>query len=215
MKKIKYLLLVFLFFLSGCSISSLDKGIGSEDNPYLIYTVEDFMDFGGRLYHVEDNYEGKHFKLMNDLNFMGINYNPIGQNLFNSFDGHFDGNNHILRNITINSEEEYVGVFGVIGKYASVKNLKIENLYCQVNKAYSNIGGIAGTVLYGAEINNCQTSGRISASLNAEGKKLANGNNCGGIVGVAIGSVINSKSSMNIVGDVVGGICGKSYSKNY
>ena len=82
MKKIKYFIIIFLMFLSGCSYSSLDDGLGTEDNPYLIYTVEDFMDFGGRLYHLEDNYKNQHFKLMNDLNFLGISYNPIGANIF-------------------------------------------------------------------------------------------------------------------------------------
>ena len=213
MKKLKYLIIMFLFFLSGCSFSSLDDGEGSEKNPYLIYTVEDFMDFGGRLYHIEDNYQGKYFKLMSDLNFFGVSYHPIGNNIFNSFEGNFDGNGYTLKNISIVDELTYSGVFGVIGKSGSVKNLNVENYYCKNEFVNGINGGIAGVLLYGASIDNCIVEGKIIANKESKNGVIGSGSYSGGIVGEAIGNVSNVKSYVDIEGYYVGGVIGKSLSR--
>lgn len=209
MKKIKYFIIIFLMFLSGCSYSSLDDGLGTEDNPYLIYTVEDFMDFGGRLYHLEDNYKDQHFKLMNDLNFLGINYNPIGANIFNSFDGHFDGNNHTLKNININGSYSYSGVFGVIGMNASVKNLNVDNYYCNNSKLVSYNGVISGAVLRGAEVSNCNIEGEIIANELCQNNNIKSASYSGGVTGFLLGEVNNVNVEVDLKGFAVGGVIGK------
>ena len=167
MKKIKYFILAILPFLNACSTPlSYEKYEGSADDPYLIYTVADFLDIGGRLIHDQDNFTNKHFKLMNDLDFTGVPYTPIGTTMTNYFNGVFDGNNHTIKNVSINNNYLYNGVFGVIGPKGNVLNLNVKNFKKNDDtKVLSYTGGIAGYTFYGGIINNCHTSGLINSAL--------------------------------------------------
>ena len=88
-----------------------------------------------------NNYAGKTIKLMRNLDFEndadyldlslknnliksngGVGFTPIGINNEKYFSGIFDGQNYEIKNLYINSDNEFVGLFG------SVKNTKIENL---------------------------------------------------------------------------------------
>ena len=118
---------------------------------------------------VNENYLGDYcrdtyFKLANDIDLSNYssNYNsgkgwvPIG-NFRNPFLGIFDGNGKVITNLYINSEDYYVGLFGVMGG-GTVKNLGIESGYV---KGHSYVGGIAG---YGGKIENCFNKSVISAT---------------------------------------------------
>ena len=211
MKKIKYMLLAILPFLSACSTPlPYEKHTGSEDDPYLIYSVKDFLDIGGRLIHEQDNFKDKHFKLMNDLDFSGIPYVPIGATMTNYFNGIFDGNNHTIKNITISNYHLYNGVFGVIGPDGNVINLKVKNFKKKDDtQALTYTGGIAGYTFYGGIINNCHSSGTIKSYLYPTDEYNFY-SYAGGIVGKGYNYILNCSSTMDITADVAGGIIGSA-----
>jgi hypothetical protein len=70
------------------------------------------------------NATGRYYKLMADLDFAGIDWNPF------SFNGIFDGNGFTIRNLShTRLYEEVDGYFGLFGNLESsiIKNLTIEN----------------------------------------------------------------------------------------
>lgn len=97
----------------------------------------------------EDWYEYNYYLNSNiDLNYYeGII--PLGTE-DSEYKGIFDGNGHIIRNITINSSDDNVGLFGVVG--GSIRNLGITNFNISTNGA--NAGAIVGRLKNGA-IYNC------------------------------------------------------------
>ena len=94
------------------------------------------------------------------------NWVPIGDCLTKSFNGIFDGKNHIIRGLYIHEERKItnvyrsdsicIGLFGSLDYNGVVKNLNIENAYFNINftpkastdesmsKNSANIGGVIG-----------------------------------------------------------------------
>ena len=105
--------------------------------------------------------------LEKDLDFKGENFIPIGDHQ-NPFTGTFDGNGHVLSNLSIKTETAqkegetiFAGVFGVM-EYAQVKNLAIENikiLGSEKNGAY--LGGITGK-MKDSVVEDCYVKGKIT-----------------------------------------------------
>lgn len=164
-------------------------GTGTAQDPYLIYNAQDF--------NLLKTYQGKYFKLMNDIDFGGSDFTPIDQ-LVN----HLDGQNFTIKNVKISQDG---GFFSMIDFGASVKNLKFEN----VNVDYSgdNHVGILAATANGTVDNVHVLSGSVKGST-------ANANmyrGAGGLVGTATSGAIikNSSSSANVVsGKYVGGLIG-------
>lgn len=105
------------------------EGEGTKENPYLIRDTETY------LYLMGISTKDKYYKIMNDLDFTGIEYPRI------SFEGNLEGNNKILKNITSKKS----GVFQSIGQEqtkTSIKNLMIENIHTFSNTGFT-LGGFA------------------------------------------------------------------------
>lgn len=150
-------------------------GTGTEADPFLIenarqlaylaYRVNNGLDAGGG--HVS-NYD-LHYKLMVDVDLNGsedFQWTPIGY--WNSdadyqcFGGHFDGNNHLISRLYINSSANRVGLFGYSDE-ATMENLSVSGGTITTTKSYAGgIVGYAGT----ATITNCYNTGGVSASGN-------------------------------------------------
>lgn len=72
----------------------------------------------------------KFFRLGNDIDLSGIDYNPIGLSEGPyAFRGTFDGAGHVIRNLSYleNMYLEGVGLFGYIAN-ATIKNLGVDNI---------------------------------------------------------------------------------------
>lgn len=105
------------------------EGEGTKENPYLIRDTENY------LYLMGISTKDKYYKLMNDLDFTGIDYPTI------LFEGNLDGNNKTLKNIT----SKKTGVFHSIGNYqnkTTIENLTIETINATSNTGYT-LGGFA------------------------------------------------------------------------
>ena len=134
---------------------------------------------------------------MNDIDLSSVaNWEPIGTDDHNNFMGIFDGNGHVIKNLTINrGEKDCVGLFGY-AKNATIKNLGLENVDV---KGGDCVGGLAGVVVDGT-VTNCYTSGNISGGKIIGGLTGGNGH----------ATIRNCRTSTNVSGEsVIGGLVGE------
>ena len=121
---------------------------GSGDNPYLIESAEQLAVLSDRTKNYD--YSGKYFSLVDNLDFSGIDFRPIGQyvgvaNVENrSFNGVIDGNYHKISNINVVSSLSYVGIFGYTGREFSLKNLFLDDT-CSFASTGDYLGSVAGS----------------------------------------------------------------------
>ena len=131
-------------------------GEGTDENPYLIETLDEFKWFRDEV-NAGTTYKGKVVKLAVDLDLQDEEWTPIGTKS-NSFQGTFDGQNYTISNLKINDDElSNAGLFGY-AKNAKINNIKIENVDIH---AYSNVGAVVGT-LYTGSASNCHVYGNIN-----------------------------------------------------
>ena len=119
------------------------------------------------------------------------NWTPIGTDYSHSFEGSFDGNGHIIKNLKIDSTEDYQGLFGY--SHGEIKNVGVEN--CNV-KGGDSAGGLVGET-HGS-ITNCYATGNVSGD-----------NWVGGLAGWNYNETNNSYATANVSGKYsVGGLAG-------
>jgi hypothetical protein len=197
------------------------SGSGTAEDPYQIWTPEQLNRFG-----MHAGTWTSHIKLMADLDmsaYTGTSYNIIGKSNL-PFSGTFDGNGHVISNLTIAaSDQYYVGLFGAVGSGGQIRNLRIENAniagFARVGilcgyidqgtitsssttgsvSGYSEIGGLVGFNIHGA-ITACFSTGSVSCTWYYAGG-LVGYNSQGTITSCyATGSV----SANGVVGGLVG-----------
>ena len=114
------------------------------------------------------------------------------------FEGAFDGQEHQIKDLSINRPDELaVGLFAVVDNGGVIKNIGVVDANVTGFYAGLLVGADAGTVV------NCYSTGTISAFLS------------GGLVGVVGGTVSDSYSAAGVAGDnwaggLVGAICGSA-----
>jgi len=174
-------------------------GTGTEADPFLIenaqqlaylaYRVNNGLDAGGG--HVSNH--DLHYKLMVDIDLNGsedFQWTPIGywnsDTDYQCFGGHFDGNNHIVSGLYINSSANRVGLYG----YTDGVNIKNFNLSGDFIKG-NHVGGIIGYAQGTTMITKC--SSNISSVLTISYY-------AGGIVGCSYGTltVIDCHNNGNV-----------------
>jgi hypothetical protein len=145
-------------------------GQGTLDNPYRICTPEQLQEM--------DNAPGNHFRLGKNIDltnagtwFGGKWFQPIGRNLHFGFWGSLDGNGFEIQNLSINSPENYTGLFGQANGAAWpglwINNLKLNNTRIQNPDIISgSLAGYAGCAII---------SGVESTWINITGAKNATG----------------------------------------
>lgn len=112
------------------NISEGLKGDGTKSDPYQITKPIDFS--------ILKQKPSAYYKLMNDIDMNSIDdFQPV-----ESFKGHFDGNNKVIRNVTMKNGE---GFFPYIEYKAVVENIVFENLNV-TNKQGGHTGSFAGSV---------------------------------------------------------------------
>lgn len=173
-------------------------GNGTETDPYIISTSDDLW----KVTQAASKASLKgYYKLIADIKLDG-EWTPIGSGI-NSFNGTFDGNEHVITGILINDENSNEhGFFGCIAD-ATVKDLTIVGSVCGKDE----VGLLAGSDSGSSEITNCHVTGTV----------LGKGNNVGGLIG-GNGTYNDNNSIMldcvsecNVSGDfLVGGLVGSN-----
>ncbi|MFA5203320.1 MAG: GLUG motif-containing protein [Lentisphaeria bacterium] len=125
----------------------------------------------------------------------GAGFAPIGTTE-TPFTGVFDGNGHVIRNLTINRpQEELVGLFGTVGKGGKLCNLALEN---DVVTGVKYVGALIGH--NDGMVNQCCAAGTVNGEVAA-----------GGLVGENNGAITQSYATGTVNGLVdVGGLVGEN-----
>ncbi len=192
------------------------SGDGSEESPYLIKTEDQLRAFAVSLSDKID-YAGKFVALGSDIAVSDKAWTPIGGSSY-LFNGSFDGDGHTISGLTLGSAEKayaldsenvYIGLFGVLGPKSVVKNVKLADVAFYTSyEATAYLGGIAGvmqgstskTSYTGAVIDGCSVAGTLSLT-SAKGNQFV-----GGIAGMQYkGAIINSSAQVSASGVVTAG----------
>ena len=180
-------------------------GSGTQQDPWLIQSLDDFNEFAAIKYYWDD-----YTRLETDVNLAGMVYERAviawdvndEESGFQGteFRGVFDGNNHTISNFKYDCNEViWVGVFGCIrGANPEIKNLGL--IAPNVNAGTGQyVGSLVGYNLFGTIIN-CFVEGGI----------VAGSNRVGGLVGLShFGTITNCYSTGDVRGqEWVGGLVG-------
>ncbi len=159
------------------------SGSGTEKDPYMITSLNNLRNFS-KAVNSGEGYAGKYISLGRNIDLDGIDWEPVGT-ATNAFKGNFNGNNHVISNMTIGRESEpldlqYASLFGYVTNSAEFHNVNLEGVsifiepsksaYAGTLAAFSKVesGSNTGTVF-----NNCHVQGSIN--VNTSGSAIAGG----------------------------------------
>jgi hypothetical protein len=195
---------VIILLLSCASfVSAYSGGTGEPNNPYLISTPSDLDSLGATSADWSKN-----FKMTADINmsgYTGTQYRIIG-NQTTQFTGSFDGDGHVIRNLTYTTitAGNYVGLFGYTNG-AAIKNLGLEDV--DIYTGGGSMGGLVGYQISGT-ITSCYTTGSVTSdapSSYAYAGGLVGYQNSGAITSsYSTSSIITTANSSAINGGIVG-----------
>ena len=129
--KIKFFALAIFFVASANSgFAQFSGGDGTEESPYLISTVEDFVYIQTKLWNRENQFEGIYFRMTNDIviidSLLNFNSSPLGPN---GFSGHFNGSGHSLSMDTLTFRDSYGYYFYEISQYGTIDSINLSGHY--------------------------------------------------------------------------------------
>jgi hypothetical protein len=151
-------------------------GEGTEEEPYLIENGAQLRKIAETCNNNINNYAGKYFKLVNDIDLDNNSWIPIGSTSC-SFQGNFNGNDKNIYGLTIDttSSDSYYGLFGYVIN-SSLYNINIIDCDIEViNEGYI-VGKVGAIVAFAQDsvIHDCYVSGNMNI------KKIES---IGGIIG--------------------------------
>ena len=196
--------------LEGCTIGDWADGGGesgaaelgyiydSNTNTYTVYNADGLLAWN----EAAQKDRSINCTLTADIDLTGKDWSPIGTNFYNSYTGTFDGGGHTIMGLTVTTNDQYVGLFGRLGKAGTVKNVVMDGIQITCNHWLGYAGGVAG-FSWGGTIENCSVSGSVSGTICA-----------GGVVGIQWeASITGCSSSATVKGMVqVGGVAGETNS---
>ena len=148
---------------------------GTQEDPYRIYTKEHLDLLATRVNDDTSDYNGKYFKLMNDIEYSHEkawddatstenNFTVIGgyHNYIHYFKGDFDGNGHTISGIRIyksgaKNADNYQGLFGQTGSGANIHDLTLADIRIT---GYDYTGGLVG--LNEGTVSNCHVANDVA-----------------------------------------------------
>lgn len=136
-------------------------------------------------------------KLMNDItlteNWGRVGKTSAGDEKNKDYTGTFEGNNHQINGLKIETKDGYIGFIASLGANGKVQNLsiKVESISSTSNGQV--MGGIVGNVDTGASIENCTVVLENGSHIISEDKVAGNqyGFYAGGIAGKSLGTIKN------------------------
>lgn len=151
---------------NGSVATSFAGGSGTQDDPYQIATGAQLAYFAKQVNataYASNDYAKAYYKLTADIDLNNNTWTkPIGQGRYSNdcFNGHFDGNNKTISNLSGS-----YGLFHNVGGNVTIKDLTLANVNISGS---SYIGGLIYMVYKNmgtsALINNCHISGTITST---------------------------------------------------
>lgn len=198
-------------------ITVRNYGKGTTENPYMIYTAQDWNDFSENVSTNEgvSGYVDKYLELASDIDFGNTYVTPAGKSSLLSFKGTLDGKNHTLKNAKIgDGTKSHQAFFYLLN--GTVKNLKFDNITVTGGNANSTASSAAvltaGQSTVAFTIENCHITN--SSVISGPEQGTAGGSYAGGFVGrtnnasVAIRNCSISNSTITASNENAGGIVG-------
>ncbi len=186
-------------------------GKGTEAEPFVLKTAEHLAWFRD---YVNEGHPSTCAKIADDVEEIDmstvchkaddekpveeLSWTPIGNSDNNMYQGTFDGNGKIIKNLYINATSSNTGFFGYLDR-GSTKNITFDNAKVNSTKT-DNTGILAGFAGYYCMIENIKTLVNCSVDGNMS---------TGGIAGNANGNIINCENRAVVKGtSYVGGVVG-------
>lgn len=196
--------LIFIASVAILSSCVFGYGNGTPEHPYQIATVADFQ----QLSATPADWD-KCFILTADIDLAGLTFtqapiapdtNSVSGFQGTPFIGIFDGNGHIISNLTITaSTQDYIGLIGFVGSGGQLKNMGVEEAYIQGN---ADVGGLVG--YNSGSIASCHTTGDVISSDSMAGGLVGYNNNSGTVISCHATAAISGRF-------YVGGLVGYNY----
>lgn len=207
------LLLTLLLAMTQGVMAWEGSGSGTATDPYRISSTQDLKALANEVVP-----QGTYFSLTADIDLGGdnndgeSNFTPIGTTTA-SFNGVFLGNNHTISGVRIKQDVNgsmNVGLFGVVGRYATVKDLTLASSFIEGG---SKVGGIVGSSTWSGNapdgvctIENCRvvnTTVRGSYSVGAIiGEAYATVTNCHVATDVTVRGIGTNSYIGGVAGDM-------------
>lgn len=165
MKKFNFLFLltIALSFAGISNAQTFAGGAGTVSDPYLIATPAHMLAM-----HDVDAAITVYYKMTADVDMTGVNWTPLNIATGNPRVVHFDGNGHLIKNLTVNGTASYMSLFGVLR--GSCRNLGVVGaLITSTGGGAGIIAGYAGlktpsNASFTGMIENCFTTGSVTGS---------------------------------------------------
>ena len=218
---------------AGAIMPKVPYGVGTEEEPYQITNAAELYWFAG-LVNGDESIIGNSIKqntgacavltkniTINEnvldengsLNGNGSGleqWPPIGSYGIRgeeAYIGTFDGNGHTISGLYVDSDAQYVGLFGCVGTNGKIQNVGVVDSYISATGDKVCVGGVCGYNV-GGTIENCYNTGTITATAQATGIYSS----VGGVCGFSFWNIFNcyNTGKVSVTGDRawVGGVSG-------
>ena len=165
-------------------------GVTKAEGIYYISSAEGMFWFANEVNVNKNAFTGETVKLAADIDLENAAWAPVGQTGATTFNGVFDGQNHTISNLNVNSETQTgahysSGLFGWVESHTAghghLKNVKIND--ATIN-GHHNCGALVGYITQEtALVENCHVTGATVTCTYANGD--ADGDKAGALIGNA------------------------------
>lgn len=206
-----------IHFGSSFNVGANSIGSGTEDDPYIIASGDDFMTRIADPMTRGETHEGKFFEMTRNINLntaavaYGKGWEPAGHNNINGgstdFNGTLDGCDNYIENLYCFTDAGCGGLFYSLGEHAYIHNLEMKRVMLN---GYSDIGALASKSKKGCRIDSVEVNGTIEGRINI-----------GGFIGSGDADFKSCISSVNInseggdEGQYIGGMIGTTSSASF
>lgn len=195
-------------FRSSFNVGANSIGSGTEEDPWIIASGDDFMLRISDPMTRGETHDGKFFEITRNLNLntaavtSGKGWEPAGHNNINGgstdFNGTIDGCDNYIENLYCYTDAGCGGLFYSLGEKAYIHNLEMRRVMLIGN---SDLGAFACTSKKGCRLDSIEVNGTIEGKVNVGGL-IGNGD---ADIRVCISSVdIVSPDAQNYIGGMIG-----------
>lgn len=123
------------------------SGNGSAQDPYVIDTAAQLKAFQASV-SADNTYAGQFVKLGASIDLKDIEWTPI-----NDFAGTFDGDNHVISNLSLKGTNQFLGFFGKTGA-CTIKNLVMDGVTIDGETTSNYAAAVVGSLGGGSLLEN-------------------------------------------------------------
>jgi hypothetical protein len=139
-----------------------------------------------QLSRIRNNLAGT-YCLTKDIDLGSIaNFEPIGNDI-TPFTGRLYGNGHVIKNLTIDTEGDLAGLFGVVS--GTIQDVALVDV--NINASGGFVGGLAGLTTAGSTIARISVTGEVASIKDTS---------IGGVLGILAGTISESLSAAKVTG---------------